>query len=214
MLAAVVVIALGITTFVPSGGKSVVPESFAAREVDQVYPFACPGGREVEPRFQSNGDSFSMEGRIASVNDGGRLLVKGPERYVRVKRDAETRTNDELIGGEVVLIKGKMEAGEPKATEIDVVCGPTPTPARGPSASAQAKPGQAPATQAPTGEPRSEEQPASPPANAATPPKTPEVTPKPIETSEATPTQDANPDVTEAPTATPEAQSGPPARLP
>lgn len=82
----------------------------------------CPGGGQAETFFSQVGSEFRIVGRLASV-DADQLLVKGPERYVRLNIAADAKIDGALDGGQIVKASGNFDDnGDAQATEVQPAC--------------------------------------------------------------------------------------------
>jgi hypothetical protein len=84
----------------------------------------CPGGGQAETFFSQVGSEFRIVGRLASVNaDQNQLLVKGPERYVKLAIAPGAKIETALAGGQIVKASGNFSAsGDAQATSVQPAC--------------------------------------------------------------------------------------------
>jgi uncharacterized Zn-binding protein involved in type VI secretion len=78
----------------------------------------CPGGGLAATAYSQVGSEFRIVGKVASV-DGAQLLVKGPERYVKVT----VAQGVTIANGEIIRASGTLDReGNAQATEIEPAC--------------------------------------------------------------------------------------------
>lgn len=82
----------------------------------------CPGGGQAETFFSQVGSEFRIVGRLASA-DADQLLVKGPERYVKLNIAEDAKIDGALEGGQIIKASGNFDDnGDAQATDVQPAC--------------------------------------------------------------------------------------------